>query len=229
VARLEREGAARERANRAILSLMQDGELDILIGTQLVVTRHPRPVASLIGLIYPDAALHLPDFRAAERTYHTLREVLTLADPDARDAEVVLQTYVPQHHVMQALRQQNPAIFYKAELADRAALGYPPFGRLIGLQVSGTREEPVAAAAARWADLIRREKATTPGNSLEVLGPIPASPPRLRKRFRWRLLVKGRDEAALRQAVRATLKEIETASRAGGLRYDIDVDPQSLL
>ena len=227
VARLEREGAVRERANAAILSLMQAGELDILIGTQLVVTRRPRPVASLIGLIYPDAALQVPDFRAAERAYQTLREVTTLAA--APDSGIVLQTYVPQHHVIQALTHQDPAIFYKTELADRAALGYPPFGRLIGLQVSGTREEPVAAAAARWADLIRREKATTPGNSLEVLGPIPASPPRLRKRFRWRLLVKGRDEAALRQAVRATLKEIETASRAGGLRYDIDVDPQSLM
>jgi primosomal protein N' (replication factor Y) len=229
VARLEREGAARERANCAILSLMQDGEFDILIGTQLVITRHPRPVASLIGLIYPDAALHLPDFRAAERTYHTLREVLTLADPDAQDAEIVLQTYMPQHHVMQALRQQDPAIFYKAELADREALGYPPFGRLIGLQVSGTKDELVASAAARWTDLIRRTKTATTGSRIAVLGPIPASPPRLRKRFRWRLLVKGRDAAALQQAVRTTLTDIETDSRAGGLRYDIEVDPQSLL
>jgi primosomal protein N' (replication factor Y) len=206
---------------------MQKGELDILIGTQLVATRHPRPVAALVGLIYPDAALHLPDFRAAERAYHTLREVTSLTKEP--DSGIVLQTCVPQHHVMRSLAQRDPSIFYMTELADREALGYPPFGRLIGLQVSGTKEESVAAAAIRWAALIRQGKAATTGKSIELLGPIPASPPQLRKRFRWRLLVKGRDGHSLRRAVQVTLTEIESSSRAGGLRYDIDVDPQSLI
>lgn len=225
LARLEREGAAKERANRAILSLMRDGELDILIGTRLLATRRPRPLASLIGLIYPDVALHLPDFRAAEKAYHALREVISLAEDDAG---VVLQTYVPQHHVMRAVAGHDPSLFYKAELADREALGYPPFGRLIGLQVSGTKEELVASAASRWAVLLRGENASRK-KDVEVLGPVPASPPQLRKRFQWRLLVKGRETGVIRRAVQSTLKEIETGSRAGGLRYDIDVDPQSLL
>ena len=233
VARLEshrdRGGSVRERANAAILALMQARELDILIGTQRVVTRSPRPVASLIGLIYPDAALHLPDFRAAERAYHTLREVMTLVDRDTPDAGIVMQTYAPQHHVMRALAQYDPSIFYKSELSSRAALGYPPFGHLIGLRISGTREDLVASAAARWAAWLRTESASSSGTGIEVLGPIPASPPRLRNRFRWQLMVKGKDDVALRQAVRATLAELESGGRAGGLRYDIDVDPQSLL
>jgi primosomal protein N' (replication factor Y) len=233
VARLEGEGAAGARTNAAILSLMQAGELDILIGTQLVVTRHPRPVASLIGLIYADAALHLPDFRAAERAYHTLREVMALADPLDPGAGIVMQTYVPEHHVMRALALRDPSVFYENELSARASLGYPPFGRLIGLRVSGTKEDLVEAAAIRWATLLRdaTSKLTTQNSSrtLEVLGPIPASPFHLRKRYRWQLAVKGPDGDALRQAVRASLPEMESKGRAGGLRYDVDVDPQSLL
>ncbi len=241
VARLERDRAGGEKANAAILSLWQAKELDILIGTQLVVTRSPRPIASLVGLVYPDAALHLPDFQAAERAYHTLRDVMALADPHDSTAEIVMQTYVPQHHVLRALAERNPALFYASELAARQALGYPPFGRLIGLRVSGTKEDLVEAAAARWAAVLRRAGTpegkvgvggatlSGPPSTLDVLGPIPATPARVRGRFRRQLVVKGTDGAALRQAVRSTLAEMEGGSRAGGLRYDIDVDPQSLM
>lgn len=233
VARLERNRAGGSGANAAVLSLWQAKELDILIGTQLVVTQSPRPVASLVGLVYPDAALHLPDFQAAERAYRTLRDVMALADPRDPDAGIVLQTYMPQHHVIRALAEHNPAIFYASELAAREALGYPPFGRLIGLRVSGTKEDLVEAAAIRWAALLRQARAqlTTQGSSrsLDVLGPIPATPARLRGRFRRQLVVKGADAAALRQAVRMTLADMEKGGRAGGLRYDIDVDPQSLM
>ena len=203
-------------------------EVDLVIGTQLVVTRSPRPVASLVGLVYPDAALHLPDFQSAERAYHTLSDVMALADPHDAKAEIVIQTYVPQHHVIRALAERTPSIFYESELAARQALGYPPFGRLIGLRVSGTKEELAEAAATRWAGLLRSAGSTS-ASAVEVLGPIPATPARVRGRFRRQLLVKGTDESALRQAVRATLAEMEKTSRAGGLRYDIDVDPQSLM
>jgi primosomal protein N' (replication factor Y) len=248
VARLELRRTGGDGANAAILSLWQAKELDILIGTQLVVTRSPRPVASLVGLVYPDAALHLPDFQSAERAYHMLSDVMALADPHDANAGIVIQTYVPQHHVIRALAERTPSIFYESELAARQALGYPPFGRLIGLRVSGTKEELVEAAATRWASQLRvagkvgvggaprvpvaPPNATgdgPPSTQIEVLGPIPATPARVRGRFRRQLLVKGMDESALRQAVRATLAEMEKTSRAGGLRYDIDVDPQSLM
>ncbi len=140
----------------------------------------------------------------------------------------MLQTYVPHHHVIRALAERNPSIFYESELAARQALGYPPFGRLIGLRVSGTKEELMDAAAIRWASQLR-SAGNASASAIEVLGPIPATPARVRGRFRRQLVVKGTDGAALRQAVRATLAEMEKTSRAGGLRYDIDVDPQSLM
>lgn len=228
IARLELHRTGGESANAAILALWQAKELDILIGTQLVVTRSPRPVASLVGLVYPDAVLHLPDFQAAERAYHTLSDVMALADPRDSDAGIVIQTYVPQHHVIRALAERNPSIFYESELAARQALCYPPFGRLIGLRVSGTKEDLVESAATRWASQLRAAGGSAKSR-IDVLGPIPAMPARVRGRFRRQLVVKGADGPALRQAVRATLAEMEAAGRAGGLRYDIDVDPQSLM
>jgi len=141
----------------------------------------------------------------------------------------VMQTYVPQHHVIRALAERDPRFFYDNELAARKALGYPPFGRLIGLRVSGTKEERVETAATKWATLLRAESSRVHPPRFEILGPIPATPVRSRGRVRWQLLVKGTDGAALRQAVQATLAELEKAGRAGGLRYDVDVDPQSLL
>lgn len=229
VARLERDRPGGDRAYAAILTLLQAGELNILIGTQLVVTRSPRPVVSLVGLIHPDAALNLPDFRAAERAYHMLREVMALADQMDSTARIVMQTYVPQHHVIRALAERDPRFFYDNELAARKALGYPPFSRLIGLRVSGTKEERVETAATKWATLLRAESASARHSHFEILGPIPATPFRARGRVRWQLVVKGTDGTALRQAVQATLAELEKAGRAGGLRYDVDVDPQSLL
>src|SRR3989442_860086 len=229
VARLERDRPGGDRANLAILTLLQAGELNILIGTQLVVTRSPRPVVSLVGLVHPDVALNLPDFRAAERAYHTLREVMALADHKDSTARIVMQTYVPQHHVIRALAERDPRLFYDNELAARKALSYPPFGQLIGLRVSGTKEERVETAATKWATLLRAESARARPANLEILGPIPAAPFRVRGRVRWQLAVKGAEGTALRQAVQATLAELEKAGRAGGLRYDIDVDPQSLL
>jgi primosomal protein N' (replication factor Y) len=237
VARLERDRPGGDRANSAILTLLETGELNILIGTQLVITRSPRPVVSLVGLLHPDAALNLPDFRAAERAYHTLRDVMALADQKDSTARIVIQTYVPQDHVIRGLAERDPRLFYDNELLARKTLGYPPFGQLIGLRVSGTKEERVETAATRWATLLRshipspsRGEGEGGGESkVDVLGPIPAAPFRVRGRVRWQLAVKGTDGTALRQAVQATLAELEKAGRAGGLRYDVDVDPQSLL
>jgi primosomal protein N' (replication factor Y) (superfamily II helicase) len=231
---------ARRRAETAASSEGAPEEFDILIGTELLATRAPHPKVSLIGIVAPDAALHLPDFRAAERAYHTLCEIMALVDEQSPDAEIIIQSYVPEHYVIRALEAGNPSLFYETELNARAALQYPPYGKIIGLYVSGTRQDHVAAAAERWAMLLRAEfracgrkersaPASTPSMSeIELLGPIPAMPSRVRGRFRWQLILKDEDDQVLRQSVRATLAKMETETRRGNLRYDVDVDPESL-
>lgn len=117
--RLERAGARGKTKDAALLAHFQANDYDILIATQLVLTVVPRPVVSLIGILAPDAVLHQPDFLAAERAYHTLREVMTLAPDDASAAEVIIQTYMPDHHVIRALAAHDPSVFYDSELAAR--------------------------------------------------------------------------------------------------------------
>jgi primosomal protein N' (replication factor Y) (superfamily II helicase) len=230
--RLER-ATGSKKPDAGLLARLRAKDYDILIATQFVLSAVPRPLASLIGILAPDAALHLPDFLAAERAYHTLREVMALASEHTSDAEVMIQTYMPEHHVIKALGTRDPWIFYKSELAARAALGYPPFGRLIGLRVSGIREEAVVAAAERWAGLLRAEFTKAVGekmaSAIQLLGPIPTLPARPRGRFRRQLIVKGEDGSRLRGAVHRTRVTMEGESRAGKLRYDVDVDPVSLL
>ncbi len=155
--RVERAGARGKTKDAGLSAHFQANDYDILIATQLVLTVVPRPVFSFIGILAPDTALHQPDFLAAERAYHTLREVMTLAPEDTLTAEVIIQTYMPDHHVIRALAAHDPSVFYDSELAARAALGYPPFGRLIGLRVTGIRDEAVATAAERWATALRLE------------------------------------------------------------------------
>ena len=230
--RLERAGARGKTKNAELLAHLQANDYDILIATQLILTVVPCPVVSFIGILAPDAALHQPDFLAAERAYHTLREVITLAPDDAATGEVMIQTYMPDHHVIRALAAHDPSMFYDSELAARAALGYPPFGRLIGLRVTGIRDETVATAAEHWATVLRLEikKAATEKrpSSIQLLGPIPALPPRLRGRFRRQLIIKGGDGPRMREAVRNSLVTVEK-SHAGKLRYEVDVDPTSLI
>src|SRR5438874_5710434 len=136
---------------------------------------------------------------------------MALADCKDSTARIVMQTYVPHHHVIRALAERDPRLFYDNELAARKALGYPPFGQLIGLRVSGTKEERVETAAKRWATLLRTH-IPSPGapiaatvamghgegegggeSTINVLGPIPATPFRARGRVRWQLVVKGTD------------------------------------
>ena len=233
VLRLERAPTGAKKPDAELQARLRAKDYDILIATQFVLSTVPRPVASLIGILAPDAALHLPDFLAAERTYHTLREVMDLASKNRMDAEVMIQTYMPEHHVIRALAARDPRVFYESELAARGALGYPPFGQLIGLRVTGIREDAVAAAADHWAGLLRVEFTKAPGEqkplAFQLLGPIPSLPPRLRGRFRRQLIIKGEDGSRLREAVQQTLMIVEGESRAGKLRYDVDVDPRSLL
>jgi primosomal protein N' (replication factor Y) len=231
--RVERARARGKTKDAELLAHLHANDYDILIATQLILTVVPRPEVSFIGILAPDAALHQPDFLAAERAYHTLREVMTLAPDDALTAEVMIQTYMPDHHVIRALAAHDPSMFYDSELAARAALGYPPSGALIGLRVTGIRDETVATAAEHWATVLRLEIKKAAGekrpSSIQLLGPIPALPPRLRGRFRRQLIVKGEDGPRMREAVRTSLVTMEAAGHAGKLRYDVDVDPTSLI
>lgn len=228
---------------QALLTLTRSGEVDIIIGTQMLFVHQGIFQAGLVGVLNADAGLHMPDFRSAEQTYHALLDALSLADAGAR---TLIQTYLPHHHAVEAVVHDKPSLFVDTELAFREALQYPPFTHLVRLDVSGTSERRARLAAQRWAaaleriaasealsaaqrSLSSRDKETASRSPVAILGPAPAPVPRLRRRYYWRLLVRSHSQENLLKVVRDTVPDMEALSRAGGIRYSVDVDPVTML
>jgi len=245
-ARLVRvEGAAARGAGAAKESWRQvsSGEWDILIGTQILFQREPIAPASLVGIVQADSGLHLPDFRAAERTYQLLTDAASLSHPAAAGGRVILQTALPNHHVMQSLASHDPSRFYDEELRARQLLGYPPAVHLIHLAVSGKDRLLVGQAAQQWARQlhnaagsaapVQRKGSSAPAGPLLVplsggigiLGPVAAAGMGPKGQVRSHIMVKGQDRAALRRVVQQTLETAEQTAPGRTLKFSVDVDP----
>jgi primosomal protein N' (replication factor Y) len=197
----------------------------------------------LVGIVQADAGLSVPDFRSAERTYHTLLDAIGLADPAEAGGQVIVQTYLPSHHAIRAVVEHDESIFVSEERSHRTALGYPPMVHLIALLVSGTDEKTVHDAAKVWVDRLTTctppavdgQKAVTTAlstissigrpNHLTVMGPVPSPVPKLRGRYRWQVLVKSSEREAGLDAVRVTVKEMERTYQRRAIKFDVDVDP----
>jgi primosomal protein N' (replication factor Y) len=229
IGRLDRDLARTQAQADAVRGRLAAGELDILIGTQMLFRGFPLPPVGLVGLPYADAGLHVPDFRSAERTYQTLLDAVGLALPGDAGGKVVLQTYMPAHHAIASVVQQNETLFYEQELAFRKALGYPPFTHLISLHVSGKNAKLVQKAAGEWAGRLKAAAVGLSPEEVTIMGPIPAPVAQLRGRHRWQLLVKSAQAEAARQTVRQTLDELERNKKRRGLKFDVDVDPLEMM
>jgi primosomal protein N' (replication factor Y) len=225
IERLDRDTAQKRGETERVLGGLAAGDIDILVGTQMIAKGHHFPGVRLVGVVAADQSLHFPDFRAAERTFQLLTQVAGRAGRGGAPGRVVLQTFVPSHYAIQPVREHDYDAFYRAELEHRAALGYPPFGRLVHVLVSAA-EEPdanrVAAELALHAWEIGGAAPDAPSPAFAVLGPGPAPIPRLRDRFRVQLLVKGNDEKRVLAAGRALAAR---AHRRDGADVRIQVDP----
>jgi primosomal protein N' (replication factor Y) len=243
VIRLDGDTMRRPAQAAALWKSVEQGKWDIIVGTQLLLRRGPLPTMGLVGIVQADAGLSVPDFRSAERTYHTLLDAVSLADPAGAGGQVIVQTYLSSHHAIQAVAQNDESIFLSEELSHRTALGYPPMVHLIALLVSGTNEKTVHDAAKAWVDkltagippavvgqmAVARALSTTPSigrpDRLTVLGPVPSPVPKLRGRYRWQILVKSSEREAGLEAVRMTVKEMERTYQHRAIKFNIDVDP----
>jgi primosomal protein N' (replication factor Y) len=229
IARLDRDTATSARFVRATVDAWRHGELDVLVGTQMVAKGHDAPGVTLIGVILADASLHFPDFRSAERTFQLLAQVAGRAGRGVKPGRVLVQTRQPEHPSLVAATQHDFVAFAHAELRGRRELGYPPFGRLARIVVEGEatdverRARAVAArlqAAAERIDAVARP---------QVLGPAPAPLERLRGRHRSQLLIKAGDHRTLARVLDALPALARAARDALAPRLVVDVDPISML
>ena len=221
IARLDRDTAQQRGYSERVLRELRARRLDVLIGTQMVAKGHDFPGVQLVGVVLADVGLHLPDFRAAERTFQLLTQVAGRAGRDRAPGRVIVQTYAPAHPAIRPVRDHDYEAFYADELGQRAALGYPPFGRLVQAMVSGA-DAPAALAGAQALAL-----AAAVPDGPEVLGPAPAPISRLRGKHRFQLLLKGADPERLRQAA---LRLVEAAGKLpAGVEASVDAFPVNML
>jgi primosomal protein N' (replication factor Y) len=220
VGRLDRDTAGNAKRMEALLATFGRGELDVLVGTQMVAKGHDFPGVTLVCVLLADAGLHQPDFRAAERTAQLLTQVAGRAGRGEKEGRVLVQTFAPEAPAVAAVVGHDYAAFARAELRERELAGYPPHARVCLVRVDAEREEEAAKVAAACARRLRR----APG--VEVLGPAPAALARLRGRFRFQVLVKAPTPAGVRDALRELR---EGSAFPGSVRVVADVDPVDML
>jgi primosomal protein N' (replication factor Y) len=222
VARLDRDTTDGQRDQlEKLLGRVHEREIDILVGTQMVTKGHDFGGVTLVGVLQPDLGMHLPDFRAAERTFQLLEQVAGRAGRGDRPGRIVVQTHCPEHPAIQFLRNHDYEGFVRDELARRENASYPPFSRMIALRLDGRHEASVRAAAT---DAAARARAQG-GTAVQVLGPAEAPIARLRGRSRYQIWLRGTD----RYKLQATARAAAQVTLPRDLRLAIDVDPQSVL
>ena len=222
VARLDRDTTDGQRDQlEKLLARVHQREIDILVGTQMVTKGHDFGGVTLVGVLQPDQGMHLPDFRAAERTFQLLEQVAGRAGRGDRPGRIVVQTYCPEHPAIQFLRNHDYEGFVRDELARRESASYPPFSRMIAVRLDGRHEASVRAAATDAATRARAQG----GTAVQVLGPAEAPIGRLRGRSRYQIWLAGTDRGKLMAAARAAAQ----VTLPHDLRLALDVDPQSVL
>jgi len=220
IARLDRDVAAGAKSEK-VLSRMRAGEVDILVGTQMVTKGHDLPQVTFVAVLDADASLSLPDFRAAERTFQLLVQVAGRAGRADRPGRVLIQTRQPEAPAISFASRHDVSGFLAQELLERRELSYPPFSRLAMVRGDAMDEAAAFSGMQRLAAVAR---AAAPA-LVQVLGPSPAPIARVRNRFRYRFLIKSPTRAALRETALAVLRH-GTDRR---LRVLVDVDPLNML
>ncbi len=218
VERFDRDTTSRKGEQRRILAAFHRGEVDVLVGTQMVAKGHDIPGVTLVGVVAADLGLHFPDFRASERTFQLLTQVAGRAGRGEEPGRVVVQSFLPEHYAIALARTHDYPSFLREELRRRKPHGYPPFRALGQVVVSGRD----AAAVERAANALARLARSVPlpeGGPLTVLGPAPAPIARIRDRVRWQLLLQGQ-VAAVREVGRELLRQARTVARGTQVRVD---------
>ncbi len=227
VARLDRDTTRRKGGLLSVLKKLRRGEIDILVGTQMVAKGHDYPNITLVGVVCADSTLNFPDFRAGERTFQLLAQVAGRAGRGERPGRVILQTYTPEHFIITAARRQDFARFYADEIKHRRELTYPPYCRMVQLLVTGREAAQTAQTARALGQAaqasLRREDQT--GGRIVILGPVEAAMQRVAGRYRWQILLRGPSAAGLNRFVRHLLHGDGPRYDRRGVKVFVDVDP----
>ncbi len=223
--RMDTDSMRKAGSHEQALESFRQGQVRILVGTQMIAKGLDFPNVTLVGVINADTALHLPDFRAAERTFQLVTQVAGRTGRGEKGGRVLVQTFNPDHLAIQAAVRHNYARFADAELPTRQTHGYPPFAAMLRVVVRGPAEQTVRGFAEHLADQIRhacgRQQTT-----VRILGPAAAPIPKLRGKFRFHFQLQSPMAEPLRAAVHQATAGIQAPD---GVQWIADVDPLDML
>ncbi|MFQ5901688.1 MAG: primosomal protein N' [Thermodesulfobacteriota bacterium] len=230
IVRLDRD-TARKKSHRGIIDKVEKGEIDILIGTQMVTKGHHFPGVTLVGVVSGDNSLAFPDFRASERTFQLVTQVAGRAGRGETPGRVIIQTYNPMESCFLRAIDHNYFGFYEEEIRLRKEAMYPPFLRLVSLRFDGKEDDKVSSVANKTEKICRGIITALPNlkKKITVLGPSPAFLSRLKGKHRWHILIKGRDVKSLHLFIRQVKEKMSKTRGLSGVKMVIDIDPVNLL
>jgi primosomal protein N' (replication factor Y) len=222
VVRMDADTTKGKGGHERALAQFEALDAGVLLGTQMIAKGLDYPEVTLVGVINADTTLHLPDFRAGERTYQLLEQVAGRAGRGERQGRVIVQTYWPDHPAIQAAALHAPRVFYEEEEVLRASLSYPPYARLANILFWGDDKSAVAERASTWAKAL----VSSLPDDWTVLGPSPAPIARLKGVWRWHVMVKAPLGASLAQALLSVEHEVPTGR---SVSHAIDIDAVDVL
>ncbi|HZS08653.1 MAG TPA: primosomal protein N' [Blastocatellia bacterium] len=225
IARLDRDTTRKRGAFERLLGQFAIGDLDLMVGTQMIAKGHDFHNVTLVCVISVDAGLSIPDFRSAERTFQLLTQVAGRAGRGEEPGRVVLQSYHPEHYALRYARDQVYEKFYEHEIHFRQEMRYPPFVALINVLVHHSEYAKAATVAAEFARLLKTADAE---RALRILGPAPAPLSRIKGEHRLQVLIKTKNRRVAREALDAAMLGLKEAGY--DLRMlNVEVDPVSLM
>jgi primosomal protein N' (replication factor Y) len=223
IGRLDRDTVRGRHDFERVLNALDAGELDLLVGTQMIAKGHDIHGVTLVGVVGADAALAFPDFRAAERTFQLLTQVAGRAGRGEAPGKVVLQTFFPEHYAVQFAAHHDFSGFYDKELRYRSWMHYPPFNALANVLIRSERLED----ALKYAGIIGNWFRNTRHEGIRVLGPAAAPIVRLKTEFRYHVLLKSQSRERLNATLRALLT-YTAEQKIPRLNVTVDVDALTL-
>lgn len=225
IVRMDSDTTSGKGSHERLLSRMSDGSADILVGTQMIAKGHDFPEVTLVGVVNAEASLGMPDFRAAERTFQLLSQVIGRAGRGENPGRVVVQALDTEHYAIRSAAEHDAAGFYRQELEFRREAGYPPFAFLAAFAISGMSEQTVSEQADNTARLLAQLKSELKIR-VEILGPAPSPIYRLRNRFRRQILLKAANRSALHRLITSWRQQTTIIST---VRISVDIDPVDMM
>jgi len=226
IARMDVDTTSGKWAHTRILDRVAAGEVDILLGTQMIAKGLDFPNVTLVGVVDADVGINLPDFRASERCFQLLSQVSGRAGRGAKGGKVLIQTRLPNHHAVRYAVAHDYISFVRDEMQGRKDPLYPPKVRLANIVFSGTNEEATAKLAIQAGEWLRELITTHAPDQITVVGPAPCPIERIKSRWRWHVLLKSDQASEMTRVARYFMEKFDVPA---GLRITLDRDPVALL